>query len=112
MPRFSRHTTVQSSTTAVEAPTMEKPPRSGTAASESSELDACAHTFSSDDFARLMDVDIESGLSNAQAQERLQRYGANELEGGEGVSWVSVLVSQIGASCDYDTKHLETHVGI
>jgi Na+-exporting ATPase len=80
----------------MENPKPDKPSRSGTLANESSEIDAPAHTFSSADFARLMDVDVESGLSDAQAQERLQRYGANELEGGEGVSWVSVLVSQIG----------------
>ncbi len=42
------------------------------------------------------EADTEAGLTDAQAAERLQRYGSNELQGGEGVSWVRVLVSQIG----------------
>ncbi|KAI1792005.1 Na(+)/Li(+)-exporting P-type ATPase [Ganoderma leucocontextum] len=41
------------------------------------------------------EADTEAGLTDAQAAERLQRYGPNELQGGEGVSWVRVLVSQI-----------------
>ena len=42
------------------------------------------------------EADTEAGLTDAQAAERLQRYGPNELQDGEGVSWVRVLVSQIG----------------
>ena len=43
------------------------------------------------------EVDREAGLTDSQAQERLQRYGPNELEGGDGVSWVRVLLAQVGA---------------
>ena len=37
-----------------------------------------------------------SQCASQEAAERLQRYGPNELQDGEGVSWVRVLVSQIG----------------
>lgn len=43
-----------------------------------------------------LEVDSVAGLSEGQATERLQRYGPNELEGDDGVSWVRVLVSQLG----------------
>ena len=42
------------------------------------------------------EADTEAGLTDAQAAEHLQRCGPNELQDGEGMSWVRVLVSQIG----------------
>ena len=42
------------------------------------------------------DVDTEAGLDDDQARDRLQRLGPNVLEGGEGVSWARVLISQLG----------------
>ncbi|KAH9930427.1 sodium transport ATPase [Epithele typhae] len=53
------------------------------------------YQLSAQQVASELEVDIESGLEDAHAQERLQRYGTNELAGGDGVSWVRVLVSQI-----------------
>lgn len=57
------------------------------------------YQLTADQVATQYEVDITAGLTNDRAQERLQRYGPNELEGGDGVSWVRVLISQIGASC-------------
>lgn len=57
-----------------------------------------AYRASPDELARRYEVELIEGLSDAQAQDRVSRYGSNELEGGEGVSWVRVLVAQIGLS--------------
>ena len=54
------------------------------------------YRLTADQVAAEYEVDIAAGLTDAQAQERLQRYGSNELEGGDGVSWLRVLVGQIG----------------
>ena len=54
------------------------------------------YQLSIEQVASQYEADTEGGLTDSQATERLQRYGLNELQGGEGVSWVRVLVSQIG----------------
>ena len=43
------------------------------------------------------EVDPSAGLTAQQASERRARYGLNELESGNGVSWVRVLAGQMGA---------------
>ena len=67
-------------------------------ASEGGPLPLPPYQQTAEQVATELEVDVGAGLTDEQALERLQRYGPNELEGGDGVSWVRVLVSQIGAS--------------
>lgn len=57
-----------------------------------------AYSLSPKDVATRFEVDVDCGLSEEQVQDRKARYGPNQLEGAEGVSWVRVLVGQIGQS--------------
>ncbi|KAL4976447.1 hypothetical protein BDW66DRAFT_166418 [Aspergillus desertorum] len=54
-----------------------------------------AHTLSPDDILRELKVNSEEGLTAAEAKKRLELYGPNELEGGEGVSLAKIVIRQI-----------------
>ncbi|KAL4954026.1 hypothetical protein BDW69DRAFT_194370 [Aspergillus filifer] len=54
-----------------------------------------AHALSYEDILNELKVNLEEGLSNAQAKKRLELYGPNELEGGEGVSLAKIVIRQI-----------------
>ncbi|KAL2828152.1 hypothetical protein BDW59DRAFT_159748 [Aspergillus cavernicola] len=54
-----------------------------------------AHTLTYDAILQELKVDFEEGLSTAEAKKRLELYGPNELEGGEGVSLVKIIIRQI-----------------
>lgn len=84
-----RTTTISSATTAIAS----QPPGKG----EQGESNNVPYLLSADEVLANYEVDASSGLSTNQATERKQRYGPNELEGGDGVSWIRVLVGQIGA---------------
>ncbi len=62
------------------------------------------YQLTADQVATEYEVDPQVGLTDSQAQERLQRYGPNELEGGEGVSWVRVLLAQVGTYLHYNSR--------
>lgn len=55
------------------------------------------HPFllSVEEVARQLDTNIEHGLSARQVVELRNRYPSNELEGGEGVAWYTILVKQV-----------------
>lgn len=84
-----RTTTISSAVTAVGS----APPTKG----DQGEAHNSPYLLSADEVLTNYEVDGSSGLTAQQAGDRKQRYGANELEGGEGVSWVRVLVGQMGA---------------
>lgn len=54
-----------------------------------------AHALRYEDVLRELAVDPDQGLTVGEAKRRLQHYGPNELEGGEGVSIVKIVIRQI-----------------
>ena len=54
-----------------------------------------AHSLRYEDVLRELSVDPDEGLTTADAKKRLEQYGPNELEGGEGVSIVKIVIRQI-----------------
>jgi Na+-exporting ATPase len=53
------------------------------------------HALRYGDVLRELAVDPDEGLTLEEAKRRLQQYGPNELEGGEGVSMVKIVIRQI-----------------
>ena len=55
------------------------------------------HPFllSSEEVFTQLETNNDTGLSELQAQQAQQRYGANKLDGDKGVQWHSVLIRQI-----------------
>ncbi|KAK1144299.1 P-type ATPase [Aspergillus melleus] len=54
-----------------------------------------AHTLPYHVVIKELETRIDEGLSNEEAQHRLQEYGPNKLEEGEGVSIIKILVRQV-----------------
>jgi Na+-exporting ATPase len=54
-----------------------------------------AHTLTYEAILNELKVDPEEGLTTAEAKKRLGEFGPNELEGGEGVSLVKIVIRQI-----------------
>lgn len=54
-----------------------------------------AHSLLYEDVLRELSVDSDEGLTTAEAKKRLEQYGPNELEGGESVSMVKIVIRQI-----------------
>lgn len=55
------------------------------------------HPFllSAEETARLLDTDLETGLTDVKVQDRQQRYGRNHLEGDAGIKWYTLLGKQV-----------------
>ncbi|KAF9891360.1 hypothetical protein FE257_004216 [Aspergillus nanangensis] len=69
----------------------EKQPESGT----EQPLSQPAHSLTHEAVLSELAVDGEEGLTTAEAKKRLDQYGPNELEGGEGVSLAKIVIRQI-----------------
>jgi len=54
-----------------------------------------AHSLSASDITKELDADTSKGLAQAEATERLAKYGRNELEKVGGVHPFKILVRQI-----------------
>lgn len=54
-----------------------------------------AHALPYEDVLRELSVNPDEGLTTAEVKQRLSQYGPNELEGGEGVSMVKIVIRQI-----------------
>ncbi|KAL4781329.1 hypothetical protein BJX76DRAFT_350269 [Aspergillus varians] len=54
-----------------------------------------AHSLTYDDTLRELKVDSEEGLPTSEAKNRLELYGPNQLDGGEGVSLAKIVIRQI-----------------
>ena len=52
------------------------------------------HTREADDVVSEFDTNVEEGLSESEVEERLERYGRNEIESGEATPWWQVLLRQ------------------
>ncbi|EAS34808.1 potassium/sodium efflux P-type ATPase, fungal-type [Coccidioides immitis RS] len=58
----------------------------------------CAHTFTPSQIASILGVDLENGLSSAQAASRLQQDGLNKVKSAEGISLWKILLRQVSNS--------------
>lgn len=54
-----------------------------------------AHSLTFEDALRELETHADEGISSAVAQSRLEEYGPNMLEEGEGVSVIKILIRQI-----------------
>lgn len=52
------------------------------------------HVWEADKVILELDTDPDRGLSQSESEERLERYGANEIRSGEAVSWWKLLLRQ------------------
>jgi len=52
------------------------------------------HTLESDDVVSKLDANVQEGLSGAEAGERLERFGRNEIRSGEATPWWKILLRQ------------------
>ncbi|KAF1918767.1 hypothetical protein BDU57DRAFT_120060 [Ampelomyces quisqualis] len=59
------------------------------------------HTLSFEEVAEQLRVDINHGLTNAEAESRLQLYGPNKVKGAEGLSLWKILLRQISNSLTF-----------
>ncbi|KAF2826928.1 sodium P-type ATPase-like protein [Ophiobolus disseminans] len=59
------------------------------------------HTLSFEEVAEKLHVDINHGLSNGEAESRLQLYGPNKVKGAEGLSMWKILMRQISNSLTF-----------
>jgi magnesium-transporting ATPase (P-type) len=63
--------------------------------SSSFQLSAPAHSLSIEEVLRQLFTRKEDGLTRDEAEKRLQSYGPNKLDEGEGVSIAKILLRQI-----------------
>lgn len=59
------------------------------------------HTLSFEEVAEALRVNIQDGLSNAEAESRLALYGPNKVKGAEGLSMWKILMRQISNSLTF-----------
>jgi magnesium-transporting ATPase (P-type) len=60
-----------------------------------SPLNQPAHTLTYEDVIKELTTELEDGLHPDEASRRLQQYGPNQLDEGEGVSLVKIFVRQV-----------------
>jgi hypothetical protein len=75
--------------------TGEKNTSSGNPGSGGSPLSQPAHTLPCDVVISELGTRLDEGLSNDEAKHRLQQYGQNKLDDGEGVSILKILIRQV-----------------
>jgi len=54
-----------------------------------------AHALERHDLVQQLNADIENGLTSAEARQRLEEYGRNELDDGPGVQPFQILLRQV-----------------
>lgn len=54
-----------------------------------------AYCLSFEDVLKELSTNSDEGLSSSEAKRRLEEHGPNELEGGESVSFVKIVIRQI-----------------
>jgi hypothetical protein len=67
----------------------------GSLGSGASPLSQPAHSLTPDAVLSELQSKLEDGLTNEEAKARLQQYGPNKLDEGEGVSMIKILVGQV-----------------
>jgi P-type Na+/K+ transporter len=73
----------------------EKCPEKHVSGQATEKLSALPHALSVDQFMSEVCTHPELGLTAADAEMRLQKFGPNEIDQGEGVSATKILVRQI-----------------
>ena len=59
------------------------------------ELSISWHSFSSDEILQRLDTALEKGLTNKEAEKRLQEYGPNQLEEGKRTTFLQMVFRQL-----------------
>jgi magnesium-transporting ATPase (P-type) len=59
------------------------------------------YRLSAEQVAQELETNLETGLTDAQAKQKLDKYGPNKLDGGEGVAVWEVLFKQVGFTIQY-----------
>lgn len=59
------------------------------------ELNISWHSFSSDEILQRLDTALEKGLTNKEAEKRLQEYGPNQLEEGKRTTFLQMVFRQL-----------------
>lgn len=87
-----------------------------------SPLSQPAHTLTYDAVIEELGTGIDDGLTLDEASCRLQKYGPNKLDEGEGVSLVKILVRQVANAmmlvkaptflCDYPLRRFENSMNL
>ena len=54
-----------------------------------------AHTLPYENVLKELDTKLDDGITTDEAKRRLQQYGPNKLDEGEGISLVKILVRQV-----------------
>lgn len=67
----------------------------GSLGSGASPLSQPAHTLTPEAALSELQSKLDDGLTSDEAKARLQKYGPNKLDEGEGVSMVKILVGQV-----------------
>lgn len=67
----------------------------GSFGSGAAPLSRPAHSLPYDDVLNELQTKLDDGLPTAEAKARLEKYGPNKLDEGEGVSVVKILVRQV-----------------
>lgn len=60
-----------------------------------SPLDQPAHSLPFETVIKELNTELDEGLAPHEAASRLEKYGPNKLDDGEGVSVVKILVRQV-----------------
>jgi|GEM_PF-3458614 len=53
------------------------------------------HAVSSDEILQKLDTQLEKGLTNQEAEKRLQEYGPNQLEEGKRTTFLQMVLRQL-----------------
>jgi P-type Na+/K+ transporter len=62
---------------------------------DAQQLSRPAHLISPSIIANELNTDLDNGITEEEAVKRLEFYGQNQLEGGDGVSAIAILVRQL-----------------
>jgi len=74
-------------------------------------LSGLPHTLTVDQAVREIGANINDGLTSAEAEARLQKYGPNELDDGPGVSPVKILIRQVANAMTLVKRTTRPHNG-
>lgn len=103
MPLPDREKTLtQTSTLSVQDPSAQGPITAAQAHTD-------AYRYYADAVVAALGSHADAGLRPAEAKQRLEQYGANELEGESGIPYVRIFVSQLVNAMNLVSMHSSTH---
>src|SRR5690606_1612480 len=64
------------------------------------------YKLSPEQVAQELETNLETGLTDVQAKHKLDKYGPNKLDGGEGVAVWEVLFKQVCLDCIFSSPNV------